>query len=347
MKIRQKDCVCEVPQHSAVLGDETSSTLAPRVMAGPIAVMPENHDDNTIDASDVFRNAVLDAGGELQPLSEKTRGLVWLSYKKSSELGEVLAAHPQLTWVQLPWAGVDAYAEVLKKHAREGLVFTSAKGAFAQPVAEHAFGMILALLRLFPRRIRATSWDSVPQGISLFHKNIVIVGAGGIARELIRQLEPFNTSITVVRRSAGQVPGAASTVTTDRLNKVLPNADVVVIAAALTGKTRSLIGADELALMKPTAVLVNVARGELVDPAALVEVLNSGKIFGAALDVTSPEPLPEGHPLWRAHNVLITPHMADTPEMTSPLLVERISQNVTSFVSGKQFTGVVDTEAGY
>lgn len=347
MKIREKDCVCEVPQHFAVLGDETSSATAPRVAVGPIAVMPENHDDNTVDASDVFRNAVLDAGGDLQPLSEKTRGLVWLSYTKSSELGDVLAAHPQLTWVQLPWAGVDAYAEVLKKYAREGLVFTSAKGSFAQPVAEHAFGMILALLRLFPRRIRATSWDSVPQGISLFHKKIVIVGAGGIARELIRQLEPFNTSITVVRRSAGQVPGAASTVTTDRLHKVLPAADVVVIAAALTGETRSLIGAQELALMKPTAVLVNVARGGLVDPAALVEVLNAEKIFGAALDVTSPEPLPDGHPLWTARNVLITPHMADTPEMTSPLLVERISRNVAAFVLGEQFTGVVNAEAGY
>ena len=347
MKIRDKDCVCEVPVHNAVLGDESASASAPRVEAGPIAVLPENHDDQTIGGSRVFLDAVTAAGGELLPLGPDTRGLVWLSYTKATDLAEVLAANPQLTWVQLPWAGVDAYAQVLNEHARPGLVFTSAKGSYAQPVAEHAFGMIFALLRLFPRRIRATSWDAVPKGISLFRKNVVIIGAGGIARELIRLLGPFDTDITVVRRSAGQVPGADSTVTTDRLHKVLPKADVVVVAAALTGETTHLIGAEELALMKSTSVIVNIARGPLVDPDALVEALNSEKIYGAAMDVTQPEPLPDGHPLWSAKNVLITPHMADTPEMTAPLLAERISRNVAAFVAGEQFTGVVDTEAGY
>lgn len=346
MKIRDKDCVCEIPQHNAVLGDESTSASAPRVESGPIAVMPEQ-DDNSAVGGAFFRGAVTAAGGVLAELNSDTRGLVWLSYKQSAALGEVLRSNPQLSWVQLPWAGVDAYAEVLAQAARPGLVFTSAKGCYAQPVAEHAFGMILALLRLFPRRIRATSWDSVPRGISLFHKNVVIIGAGGIARELIRQLEPFNTKITVVRRSAGQVPGAASTVTTERLHKVLPTADVVVVAAALTGETKHLIGAEELAMMKNTAVLVNIARGPLVDPAALVTALNTEQIFGAAMDVTEPEPLPDGHPLWNAVNVLITPHMADTPDMTAPLLAERISRNVAAFVSGEQFTGVVDTDAGY
>ena len=347
MKIRDKDCVCEVPVHVAVVGDESASAAAPRVESGPIAVLPERHDDQKIGGSDVFREAVIAAGGDLQPLGPDTRGLVWLSYTKAADLADVLAANPQLTWVQLPWAGVDAYSQVLNEHSRPGLVFTSAKGSYAQPVAEHALGMILALLRLFPRRIRATSWDSEPKGISLFHKNVVIIGAGGIARELIRLLEPFDTNITVVRRSAGQVPGADSTVTTDRLHKVLPKADVVVVAAALTGETTHLIGAEELALMKPTAALVNIARGPLVDPEALVESLNSEKIYGAAMDVTQPEPLPDGHPLWTATNVLITPHMADTPEMTAPLLAERISRNVAAFVAGEQFTGVVDTDAGY
>jgi phosphoglycerate dehydrogenase-like enzyme len=137
--------------------------------------------------------------------------LVWLSYTKSSELGEVLAANPHLTWVQLPWAGVDAYAQVLKEQSRPGLVFTSAKGSYAQPVAEHAFGMILPV-RLFPRRIRATSWDAEPKGISLFNKNVVIIGAGGIARELIRQLGSTPTSVGARQARSWR----ASTVTTDR-----------------------------------------------------------------------------------------------------------------------------------
>jgi phosphoglycerate dehydrogenase-like enzyme len=122
---------------------------------------------------------------------------------------------------------------------------------------------------------------------------------------------------------------------------------VLIIAAALTSETTQLIGADELALMKPSAVLVNIARGPLVDSAALVEALNQERILGAAMDVTDPEPLPDGHPLWSAQNVLITPHMADTPDMTAPLLAQRISTNVTAFLSGEPFVGVVDTEAGY
>ena len=94
-------------------------------------------------------------------------------------------------------------------------------------------------------------------------------------------------------------------------------------------------------------MLVNIARGPLVDPDALVAALNSEKLFGAALDVTEPEPLPDGHPLWTAQNILITPHMADTPDMTAPLLAERIRTNVAAFLGGERFTGVVDPSVGY
>lgn len=347
MKIREKDCVCQTPQHIAVLGDEEASRRAPSVLIGPIAVLPENHDDTFIGGSDQFRHAVIESGGSLGELSAETRGLVWLSYKKSSDLAQVLAENPQLTWVQLPWAGVDAFSDVLKKYSLPTRVFTSAKGAYAQPVAEHALAMSLALLRLFPRRTRATSWDGEPKGVSLFGKNVTIIGAGGIAREIIRLLEPFHTRITVVRRSPGSVPGAFRTITTDRLNHVLPDSDVVIVAAASTAETRHMFGAAEFALMKKSSVFVNIARGALVDSFALVEALNSGTIMGAAIDVTDPEPLPDGHPLWSAENILITPHMADTPEMTGPLLVERIRTNVKAFVTGSTFTGVVDPEAGY
>lgn len=347
MKIREKDCVCQTPQHTAVLGDEETSRRAPSVQTGPIAVLPENHDDTFTGGSDQFRDAVIESGGTLHELSPETKGLVWLSYKKSSDLAEVLAQNPQLTWVQLPWAGVDAFADILKQYSLPTRVFTSAKGAYAQPVAEHAVAMSLALLRLFPRRIRANSWDAEPKGVSLFGKNVTIIGAGGIAREIIRLLVPFNTRITVVRRSAGSVPGAFRTVTTDRLDNILPDSDVVIVAAASTSETRHLFGPSQFALMKNTAVFVNIARGALVDSSALEQALNSGQIMGAAIDVTEPEPLPDGHPLWTAQNILITPHMADTPEMTGPLLVERIRTNVAAFVTGSTFTGVVDTEAGY
>ena len=326
--------------HRAVLADEPErGPDAFRPSPGPIAILPS--------PSPVFAEAVAQGGGRVAALSEDTRGVIWLSYDRAAELGDVLERNPQVGWVQLPWAGVDAFSGVLSAHAQGDLIVTSAKGAYAQPVAEHALALTLASMRLLPRRARATSWDAVPAGESLYGRRVLIIGAGGIARELIRLLEPFGTHIVVLRRRADPVPGAASTVTGDRLNAELARADVVVLAAALTGGTRHLLGETELALMKPTAHLINIARGPLVDTDALCTALAGGALAGAALDVTDPEPLPDSHPLWREPRCIITPHMADTPEMTAPLLAERIRLNVAAFWGNTPFVGVVDPTAGY
>jgi phosphoglycerate dehydrogenase-like enzyme len=293
--------------------------------------------------------AVVSAGGELVPLGPQTRGLIWLSYGGADELKSTLDSHPSIDWVQLPYAGVDAFAGLLRSYSGRPLpLWTSAKGAYSQPVAEHALTLVLALLRVIPERVRATRWPAGPKaGTSLYGLSVVIVGAGGIAIELIRLLAPFGVRVTVVRRSAGEVAGADRSVTSERLRDVLPDADVVVIAAASTVATRHLFGAAEFGGMKRTAVLVNIARGDLIDTDALVAALGSGEIAGAGLDVTDPEPLPEGHQLWTAPNILITPHSADTPEMTGPLLVERIRANVVGFVGDGRFLGIVDPGAGY
>ncbi|MBX0298910.1 hydroxyacid dehydrogenase [Cryobacterium sp. 1639] len=295
----------------------------------------------------LFAAAVEQAGGVLAPLSDATRAIIWLSYARAGEIDDVLEKNPQVGWLQLPWAGVDAFSDVLSRHQRDDLLVTSAKGAYAQPVAEHALALLLASMRLLPERARARSWNAEPAGESLYGRRVLIVGAGGIARELIRLLEPFNTAITVVRRSAAAVPGAERTVPADQLSIELPQADVVVLAAALTGGTRHLLGAAELALLKPTAHLVNIARGPLIDTDALVAALADGRLAGAALDVTDPEPLPDSHPLWNEPRCLITPHMADTPEMTAPLLAERIRLNVAALLGNGAFVGVVDPAAGY
>jgi lactate dehydrogenase-like 2-hydroxyacid dehydrogenase len=184
------------------------------------------------DDDPMFADAVRAGGGEIAPLSEHTRGLVWLSYGDAQDLVAVLDAHPGIEWVQLPYAGVDAFSHVLAGYADRPLpLWTSAKGAYSQPVAEHALTLALALLRLIPQRVRATSWPTGEKfGTSLFGLNVLIVGAGGIAVELIRLLEPFGVHVTVVRRSQGDLAGAELTVTSDRLGEVLPDADVVVIA---------------------------------------------------------------------------------------------------------------------
>jgi phosphoglycerate dehydrogenase-like enzyme len=311
-----------------------------RPQAGPIAVLPN--------PKGVFVDAVRAGGGEVAELSDATRGVVWLSSKNASELVEILHTHPGIGWVQLPWAGVDAFAHVLAPYAgTTAPLWTSAKGAYSQPVAEHALALALALLRVFPKRVVATSWATEKEGTSLFGLNVVIIGAGGIAVELIRLLEPFGVHVTVLRRSEEPMPGAERTLTSDHLLEVLPEADVVVVAAAFTEGTTKLIGASQFAAMKPTAVLVNIARGGLVDTDALVTALNDGAIAGAGLDVTEPEPLPDGHPLWNAPNLIITPHSADTPAMTAPLLAERIRVNVEAFLGDGRFVGVVDPGAGY
>jgi len=166
---------------------------------------------------------------------------------------------------------------------------------------------------------------------------------------LLRLLEPFRAQVTVVRRHADAEPlaGAARTVGPDRLSEALARARAVVLTPALTPQTRGMIGRAELAAMEPDGWLVNVARGGLVDTVALVEALRAGQIGGAALDVTDPEPLPDGHPLWDLPNCLITPHTADTEEMTRPLLADRIAANVRRLASGQELVGLLDPDLGY
>ncbi|MFB9309997.1 phosphoglycerate dehydrogenase-like enzyme [Agromyces hippuratus] len=322
--------------HGAAAGRRAPSTP---VEAGPVAILPA--------ADPAFVDAVERAGGVAAPLSAATRGLVWTEASGGDDLARVLDEHPSIGWLQLPWAGVDAFAGLIERAAGDGRVWTSAKGAYAQPVAEHALMLVLAVLREVPRRVRATSWQVDELGRSLYGANVVIVGAGGIAVELMRLLQPFGAHVTVVRRSAEPVAGAERTLPTARLGEALTGADVVVLAAALTGDSRGLIGEAELQRMPRGAVLVNVARGGLVDTGALVDALESGHLGGAGLDVTDPEPLPAGHPLWQAPNCIVTPHVADTEDMTVPLFAERISQNVRAFLGDGDFEGRIDPVAGY
>jgi phosphoglycerate dehydrogenase-like enzyme len=289
-------------------------------------------------------DAVRAGGGIPVKLGEEADALVWLSPRDLDGLAAVLQDQPDLRWVQLPFAGVEnAMAAGLIDHAR---AWTSAKGSYAEPVAEHALMLALAGLRILPERIRAHSWGA-PAGSSLFGARVTILGGGGIAEVLLRLLAPFGVKATVVRRQAQPVPGAARTVTTSRLDDALPGALVVFVALALTPETRHIIGVNQLAAMDDQAWLVNVARGPHVHTDALVAALRAGEIGGAGLDVTDPEPLPDGHPLWFAPNCIITPHTADTWEMIVPLLAARIRANVAHFAAGEPLEGPVDPAAGY
>jgi phosphoglycerate dehydrogenase-like enzyme len=296
------------------------------------------------DRAGFAENAVAEGGGQVVKLGDDAEALVWLSSRDVDGLRAAVEGMSGLRWVQLPFAGIENVIGAGLIDSRH--VWTCAKGSYAQPVAEHALMLALAGLRLIPERVVARSWGS-PGGTSLHGAKVAILGGGGIGQELLRLLEPFSVEAVVVRRGSQPLEGAAATVGLDRLHEALDEALVVFVALALTPETTGVIGKSELEAMSEKAWLVNVARGPHVVTDALVEALQSGSIAGAALDVTDPEPLPDGHPLWDLPNCIITPHTADTWEMVVPLLADRIKKNVALYIAGQPLEGVVDPVAGY
>lgn len=300
-----------------------------------VAVLPESG------RVDSLRDAVVAGGAEVAPVAE-ARALVWADAHRPDDLPAALAAGPGIEWVALPYAGIEPYLP----HLNDAYTWTAAKGVYATPVAEHVIALSLAGLRCLHDFARSSSWP--PQiGRNLIGANVVVFGGGGITSELVRLLEPFGCEITVVRRTAKPFAGANRTVALDDRLSVLPAADVVVLALALTPETAGVIGQAELDVMAEHAWLINVARGGHVDTDALVAALAAEQIGGAALDVTNPEPLPDGHPLWSEPRAIISPHVGNTPEMGVPLLAAHITDNVRRFAASEPLLGVVDTNAGY
>lgn len=289
-----------------------------------------------------YEQAVTAAGAELAPFDSDVAALIWTDYARPEALAELLSNNPQLEWVQLPFAGVDAFASVLSHPVR----FTSAKGSYREPVAEHALALSLALARKLPERVMAKSWGK-KFAVSLYDSHIVIVGGGGITEELLSLLAPFHTRVSVVRKHARPLEGASEVVGFDRLDEFVAQADFVILAAALTDETLYLFNDARFALMKPTAYLVNIARGKMVDSVALQAALENAQIAGAAIDVTDPEPLPDGHPLWNTPNLIITPHTADTNAQVIRLFCKRIDANVNAWMGRGSWVGEVDPELGY
>jgi phosphoglycerate dehydrogenase-like enzyme len=287
--------------------------------------------------------AVERAGGRVTPLAD-AEALVWTS--DPAEFPRTLPAG--VRWVQLPGAGVERWiaAGVLDRDR----VWTSATGAYAETVAEHALALLLAGVRGLPLAARQTTWrraEVLAATGTLRDAVVTIVGAGGIGRALIPMLVPLGARVVAVNRSGRPVEGADRTVGVAELDSVLPGTDHVVVAAPSTPDSRHLVDGARLAALKPTSWLVNVARGELVDTDALVAALRDGVIAGAALDVTDPEPLPGGHPLWTEPRAIITPHSANPGPLSERALADRVADNVARLIAGSPLLGRVDLDAGY
>jgi phosphoglycerate dehydrogenase-like enzyme len=302
--------------------------MAPRVAVGPDQ------------ESSWMREAVLAAGASDAALPE-AEALIW--YGTAADLSPLLTRAPRLRWVQLPAAGIEDYLPLMDGAVK---TWTAAKGVYADPCAEHALGLAIAGFRHFDAAARTKTWRKSP-GKTLFDSRAAILGGGGIAQSLLRLLKPFRVYVTVVRRQPEPVPGADRTVPPDYLLQTLGDADLLVLAAPLTKQTEFIVGERQLRAMKQDAWLINVARGRLVKTDDLVRALREHWIGGAGLDVTDPEPLPDGHPLWDLDNCIITSHTANPPNLDRQLFERRITENVRRFVAGEPLVGIVDQTAGY
>jgi phosphoglycerate dehydrogenase-like enzyme len=249
----------------------------------------------------------------------------------------------KLRFIQAIGAGTDQFPR--DELAKRGIRLASARGVNARAVAEHAMALILALSRRLPeardnqkRRVwRQMIGDLSQREDELAGKTLLIVGLGDIGGRLARLAKAFDMRVVGLRRNPAAGRGAADVVhSMSELKSLLPEADFVALTCPLTPETENLIGAEALARMKPSAHLVNVARGRVVDEAALIETLAAHRIAGAALDVTVEEPLPSNSPLWGMKQVLITPHTAGETRRYEDNVIEILRDNLQRLWRGEK-----------
>ena len=252
------------------------------------------------------------------------------------------AIAPRLRLIQSCSAGTDQYDRAVI--AAAGMRLASGQGVNANAVSEHAIAQILALLRRLPeardnqakRHWRGMMGEFARREDEAGGKTVVVVGTGRIGGRIATLCKALGMRVIGVRRDATRaVVGADETRGFRELPALLPGADFLVLACPLTDETRGLVDATALAAMKPTARLVNVARGRVVDEAALIAALREGRIAGAALDVVAEEPLPQDSPLWDMPNVLITPHTAGETHRYEDNVIDMMMENIERLWRGE------------
>ena len=282
--------------------------------------------------------AVPDAGAMRRELADADALWAWPTFY-DAELVTLLERHrPRLRWVQLPTMGYDP---VELHGVPAGVTVTTAGDAYAPTVAEHAVTLLLALVRRLPEAVRNAeqhTWDqSGATAIGTLHDaTVTVVGFGNIGRQIAARLRGFGARIIAVTRSGRPDPLADEVVPSDRMHDALGRSDAVVLAVPLNATTRHLIDARALAAMRPHALLINIARGGVIDQTALATALAEGKLGGAGLDVTDPEPLPPDDPLWSLPNALITPHVAGYGGDVAPRrILALVERNLRAFIEGR------------
>jgi phosphoglycerate dehydrogenase-like enzyme len=265
---------------------------------------------------------------------------------------ELFQAAPSLRWVHAIASGVDAF--LYPEFVASPVILTSEKGLVGEHLADHAFGLLLMLTRQLATALRlgADAWHHRPEmrrrEIELTGLTLGIIGFGGTGRAMARRGAAFGMQCRAIDRDP--VAGSAevtSVGTASEFHALLAASDVVAVCVPLTQETRALFDAAAFASMKPSAILVNVTRGEVMDESALVAALDSGRLGGAALDVAPREPLPPDSPLWRLDNVVMTPHTAGASQYRAARNIDRFVANLLSLRAGRTLEGIIDKSLGY
>ncbi len=261
---------------------------------------------------------------------------------------DIVRLAPRLRWIQSSSSGVGEWIQRLKL-LETPIVVTNAAGMHARPLAEYAVFAMLYFARRWPRMLaeqRARHWERCAID-TLEGRTLGIIGLGQVGQMVARLARPFGLRVLGVRRGATSVEGVDAQFSPAQLGDVLRQSDYLVLSVPHTIETARMIGAAQLALLRPEAVLINIARGSVIDEAALIEALRDGRLGGAALDVVSREPLAAHSPLWDMPNVLITPHSMSTASTENAWLAELFCDNLRRYLRGEPLRNEVDKARGY
>ena len=248
-----------------------------------------------------------------------------------------------LKWFQSMWAGTEEY----NGHLPEGVLFTSSSGSNSRSVAEHMLTSLLAVCRRLPTYLnsqRAHIWKDEGPMKTILGGTVLVVGAGNVGSTFARLCQGLGARTIGLKRTVrGPVEGFDEIRAIDELDTLLPQADVVALTLPHSPQTVGLINASRIARMKDDAVLLSAGRGSVLDQDALAEAMKGGKLWGAALDVTDPEPLPADSPLWDVPNLLLTPHVAGGMrlEITRRKCVEMAQENLRRYLAGEKLHNIV------
>jgi len=270
---------------------------------------------------------------EVGDFIEKTR--ILLTFNISDEL---IRKAVNLEWIQALGTGVDSILGL--SSLPKSVLLTSTRGIHGPQMSELAILLMLALTRRFPETVRNQDkavWDRWPSEL-LWQKKVGILGLGAVGEEIARKCKAFGMTVYGVNRSKKQVDGVDRFFGLGGLLIVAREVDFFIVVVPLTPETRGMVGIEVISVMKPTAFLLNLARGAVVDEKALIQALESGTLAGAALDVFNEEPLPQGHPFWEMKNVIVTPHVGGTSTFYAGQVLPIFRENLRRYLRGERHT---------